>query len=199
MTLPRPARPRRTARAARRLLTAALAASALTTALAACGEPGSAGGGSPSAGGTGGTTAAAATCEPVPDEALVVLEDDKNLQTVDNVVPAVNAAAAEADPELLPLLDTVSAALDTDILIELNRAVDVDRRSSEEVAIEFVETAGLAAADTTAGQGKRVAVGAADFAESATLGTIYATVLQTAGYDATVTTIGNREIGRAHV
>lgn len=156
--------------------------------LTACGEPGSAGGGGGSSE-TGGSSLAA--CEAVPGDELVVLEDDKQLQTVDNIIPAVNAAAVEGDDTLIPLLDTVSAALDTDTLIGLNKAVDVDRRTSKEVAEEFVTDAGLDDPEQS-GSGK-VVVGAADFAESATLGTIYATVLNAAGYDAEVTTIGNRE------
>ncbi len=122
-----------------------------------------------------------------------MLEDDQKLQTVDNVIPAVNAAAAEADPGLLPLLDSVSAALDTDTLISLNKAVDVERRTSADVAAEWVESAGIAPTDASAGAGKKVAVGAADFSESATLGNIYVAVLKAAGYDASVVTIGNRE------
>lgn len=183
MTLPRPARAASLAAAAAAIL-----------ALAGCGAPGSAGGSADASATTGGSAApVAATCEPVPDDALVVLEDDQHLQTVDNVVPAVNAATADADPGLVPLLDSVSAALDTDTLIRLNRAVDVERRSSQEVAAEFVEQSGLATTDAGAGGGRAVAVGAADFAESATLGAIYAAVLDSAGYDVTVTTIGNRE------
>ncbi len=177
-----PARPRRRAG----MLTAVAGVVVL---LAACGEPGSAGGATSDAP----TSGTAATCAPVPGQELVVLEDDKALQTVDNVVPAVNAGLAESSPAVLDLLDTVSAALDTDKLIELNRAVDVERRTSAEVAEEFVAAEGLAATDATVGEGTTVTVGAADFAESATLGTIYATVLASAGYDATVTTIGNRE------
>ncbi len=166
-------------------------AAAVAVLLAACGDPGSAGGPAPGAA-SGGATAAA-TCEPVADQELVVLEDDKKLQTVDNVVPAVNAGLAERSPEVVELLDTVSAALDTDKLIGLNRAVDVERRTSAEVAEEFVAAEGLVAEDASVGAGTAVAIGAADFAESATLGTIYATVLESAGYDVTVTTIGNRE------
>lgn len=164
----------------------------LAALLAACGDPGSAGGGSPEPEETGGMTAAA-TCDPVPDKELVVLEDDQKLQTVDNIIPAVNADLAESSPEVITLLDSVSAALDTDTLIGLNRAVDVERRTSGEVAQEFVETAGLEASDPSAGEGTSVAIGSADFAESATLGTIYGKVLESAGYDVTVTTIGNRE------
>jgi osmoprotectant transport system substrate-binding protein len=156
--------------------------------LAACGDAGSAGGASPNAT----TDDVSATCEAIPGEELVVLEDDKNLQTVDNIIPAVNADAVEGDDALVPLLDSVSAALDTDKLIALNKAVDVERRTSREVAEEFVTDAGLTPAGAP-GEGRKIAIGAADFAESATLGTIYATVLRNAGYEATVTTIGNRE------
>ncbi|MGF0116213.1 glycine betaine ABC transporter substrate-binding protein [Promicromonospora sp. Marseille-Q5078] len=175
-----------------RRTTAALAAVVGATGLlAACGEPGSGGGGGSSSASASGD--AAATCEAVPGDELVVLEDDKKLQTVDNIIPAVNADLASQAPDLIPLLDTVSAALDTDTLISLNKAVDIDRKTSEDVAAQFVEDAGLASDDTSAGEGVTVAIGAADFAESATLGNIYADVLQSAGYDASVTTIGNRE------
>ncbi|WP_285102964.1 glycine betaine ABC transporter substrate-binding protein [Promicromonospora sp. MEB111] len=170
----------------------ALGAAAAVVSLAlltACGEPGSAGGGDGGSTETGGSSLAA--CEAVPGDELVVLEDDQQLQTVDNIIPAINAAAVEGDDTLIPLLDSVSAALDTDTLIGLNKAVDVDRRTSAEVAEEFVADAGLDSPEQS-GSGK-IVVGAADFAESATLGTIYATVLNAAGYDAEVTTIGNRE------
>ncbi|MCL1870319.1 MAG: glycine/betaine ABC transporter substrate-binding protein [Promicromonosporaceae bacterium] len=175
-----------------RSTTVALAAGALL-ALGACGTPGSssgASGGSTSSGSAGST---AASCPAVPGNALVVLQDDKKLQTVDNVIPAVNAQTAAADPGLIPLLDTVSKALDTNTLISLNKSVDVERKSSVDVATQFVQSKNLAPTDSTAGKGKKVAIGAADFSESATLGNIYAQVLKAAGYDATVTTIGNRE------
>ncbi|TKR27271.1 glycine/betaine ABC transporter substrate-binding protein [Cellulomonas hominis] len=165
------------------------AAAGLLLLLAACGDPGSGGGtAETSASGSGGTV-----CEPVAGDQLVVLEDDQGLQNADNVIPAVNAAAAQADPNLIPLLDTVSAALDTDTLIQLNKAVDIDRQTSTEVAQQFVEDQGLAASDATAGSGKSVVVGAANFSESATLSEIYADVLRSAGYSAEVQTIGNRE------
>lgn len=170
-----------------RALGAAAAVVSLTL-LTACGEPGSAGGSGSSTSTSGSSVAA---CEAVPGDELVVLDDDQQLQTVDNIIPAVNAAAVEGDDTLIPLLDTVSAALDTDTLIGLNKAVDVDRRTSQEVAEEFVADAGLDSPEQS-GSGE-IVIGAADFAESATLGTIYATVLDAAGYDAEVTTIGNRE------
>ena len=174
----------------RRTLAAAVAfGTSAALLLGACGTPGQAGGaGEATPGGT-----AAATCEPVAGDKLVVLKDDLGLQTVDNLVPAVNAAAAEAHPGLVALLDTVSGALTTDLLVELNRAVVVDRRTSAEVATEFVAAHNLAATDATIGAGQRITVGAADFAESATLGALFVEVLNSAGFDASVMTIGNRE------
>lgn len=166
------------------------AAAGLLLLLAACGDPGSGGG---TADPTSGGDASGTVCEPVAGEQLVVLDDDQGLQNADNVIPAVNAAAAEADPGLVPLLDTVSAALDTDTLIQLNKAVDIDRQTSSEVAQQFVEDEGLAADDAGAGSGTSVVIGAANFSESATLSEIYAEVLRSAGYTAEVQTIGNRE------
>lgn len=170
------------------------AAAVLVLALSACGEEGSSGGAGaqpdPTTEETGG--AELAVCAPVADDALVVLEDDLGLQTVDNIVPAVNAAAAEASPGLLGVLDAVSATLDTATLIDLNRAVDVERRTSSEVAAEFVAEQGLDQQEDVGG-GTAVLVGAANFSESATLAEIYAAALDAAGFDASTQTIGNRE------
>ncbi|GIJ00362.1 osmoprotectant transport system substrate-binding protein [Sediminihabitans luteus] len=170
---------------------AVLATAAVLALLTACGDSGSSGtGGGATASSDGGE--AAATCEAVPGDELVVLEDDKNLQTVDNIIPAVNAAAIEGDDAILPLLSSVSEALDTDKLIALNKAVDVERESSKDVAAQFVADEGLASKDQP-GDGTAVVVGAGNFSESSTLAEIYAAVLTSAGYDASTQTIGNRE------
>ena len=162
---------------ARRSTTLTLIAIA-TLALGACGSPGSGGGeAEPTSSGTSGL----ATCDPIAGDKLVVLEDDKGLQNADNIIPAVNKAAAAANPAIIELLDTVSAALDTEKLIELNKAVDIDRRTSSEVAEEFVETEELAADDGSVGAGTPLVVGAANFSESATLAEIYAAVLRSGG------------------
>lgn len=163
---------------------------------AACGDPGSSGTAAPepaetttSDDGAGGDLQA---CEPIAGDALVVLDDDQGLQTVDNIIPAVNATAVEGDEAFLGLLDEVSAALDTELLIGLNRAVDVERRTSSEVAAEFLAEQGLDQQDQV-GEGRAVVVGAGNFSESATLAELYAGVLSAAGYDASTQTIGNRE------
>jgi osmoprotectant transport system substrate-binding protein len=121
----------------------------------------------------------------------VVLEDDKGLQAADNVVPAIYDEAAT--PELIAALDAVSAALDTPKLINLNRAVNVDRQTSRTAAEEFAAAEGLTDG-IAAGDGGEVLIGAADFSENQTLGELYQIALTAAGFDATVQTIGNREL-----
>ena len=136
--------------------------------LAGCGTPGSSGGGAgvtTAAAPTSSGGAAPATCAPIAGNQLVVLQDDKHLQTVDNVIPAVNAAAASKSPHLLDVLNAVSATLDTSKLIALNKAVDVDRQTSSQAAAQFV-TAQKLDTQQPVGAGAKVIVGAANFSES---------------------------------
>ncbi|HMO12347.1 MAG TPA: glycine betaine ABC transporter substrate-binding protein, partial [Actinotalea sp.] len=178
-------------RAGRPLLTAATLGLAFV--VAACGSPGSS---------TGATTtppddemtspAGGGVCEAVAGDQLVVLEDDLGLQLSDNVVPAVNAAAAQASPGLVGVLDSVSAVLDTETLIQLNKQVDVDRRTSSEVAQTFLADQGLDDVEQV-GDGVSITVGAPNFSEGATLAEVYAGALTAAGFAARTETIGNRE------
>src|SRR3712207_4499237 len=179
-------------RARTRILTP-LAASVLLLGLAACGESGSSGtGGSASesspaeASGSGGSE----DCAPVAGEQLVVLEDDQQLQNADNIIPAVNADAA--DDALLANLNAVSAALTTDELVQLNAAVDVQRQSAADVAQGWVDE-NIEDGDLQDGSGT-IVVGGANFTESTVLATIYADVLTAAGFDASVQEVGNREL-----
>ncbi|WP_116449646.1 glycine betaine ABC transporter substrate-binding protein [Blastococcus litoris] len=156
---------------------------------AACGESGSSGtGGDAEASGS----ASGDACAPVAGDQLVVLEDDKQLQNADNVIPAVNAAAAASSPALLESLNAVSEVLTTEDLIEMNAAVDVERQPVEEVVASYVADNGLDSG-VSGGSGP-VVVGAADFSESQVLATLYADVLTAAGFDASVQTVGNREL-----
>ncbi len=175
-------------RAMRSLGLAAAFAAVLT--LTACGDPGS-GGGTADPTPDGGVQAGA-QCDPVAGEQLVVLDDDQGLQNADNIIPAVNAQAATANPQIISLLDAVSAVLDTEQLIGLNKAVDIDRQTSSEVAKKFVADEGLAAQDTP-GTGVSVVVGTGNFSESQTLGEVYGEVLRSAGFTVEVRTVGNRE------
>ena len=74
---------------------------------------------------------------------LVVLEDDKELQNADNLVPVVNAAGPAGDDEVATILNALSAELTTDDLAELNRKVDEDRALPADVARAYLKSKGL--------------------------------------------------------
>jgi osmoprotectant transport system substrate-binding protein len=176
------------------------AALAAVLALAGCGASGSSqgggstGGSSASASASGSTGAApaagAAACKPVAGKQLVVLTDDKHLQTVDNVTPAISAKAAK--PALVTALDKVSSTLTTTDLVTLNREVGVQRKTSPNVAKAYVKDKGLD--QGVSGGSGSVTVGAANFAENQTVAEIYAAVLRAAGFNAKTQTIGAREV-----
>ncbi len=72
---------------------------------------------------------------------LVVLDDDKKLQTADNVVPVVRAD--KASPKLAAPLDKANQALTTDKLKELNKKIGVDKEDPADVANQFLKDNGL--------------------------------------------------------
>ena len=72
---------------------------------------------------------------------LVLLTDDKQLQTAENITPAVYTPAAT--DTVTKALDSVSAALTTDELQALNQQVEVDHKNPKTVAAEFLKSKGL--------------------------------------------------------
>jgi osmoprotectant transport system substrate-binding protein len=160
-------------------------AAMLAMVAAGCGEAGQSGTEAPD------PAAEGEGCAPVAGDQLVVLDDDQGLQTADNLVPAINEEAAT--PELITALDAVSAALDTNKLIQLNRAVDIDRQTSAQAAEEFADAEGVTEG-ILAGASGDVVVGTADFSESQTVGELYRIALEAAGFEVEVRTIGNREL-----
>ena len=169
-----------------RLIPPLLMAAAL---VAACGQSGSSGSG----GGSGsGGTASGSACAPVSGDQLVVLQDDKHLQNADNVVPLVYAPTAQQNPALLPALNAISAKLTTDDLIHMNADVDVNRKSATDVASAWVSSSKVTDG-LQKGSGK-VVVGGSNFTESTILANVYADVLKSAGFDASVQAVGNRDL-----
>jgi len=162
-----------------------LALSALL-ATAACGESGSSGTGGDAASGS----ASGDACAPVAGDQLLLLQDDKNLQTVDNVIPAINAQAST--PALLAAVDAVSAKLTTEDLTNLISAVNDKRQSAVDAASAYVKDNRLDQG-VSGGSGTLV-VGAADFPESQILANVYADVLTAAGFQASVQSVGKREV-----
>ncbi|WP_301547568.1 glycine betaine ABC transporter substrate-binding protein [Micromonospora sp. C95] len=172
-------------RAGRRLSIAVAGAVAAATVLAGCGDAGSSGTEAPQQGASG------EGCAPVAGEQLIALEDDKSLQNADNIIPAVNSEVA--NPQLIAALDKVSAVLDTPKLVQLNKAVDVDRKSARAAAQEFADANSLTDG-VEQGPGGRITVGAGNFTESEIIAELYKIQLTAAGYQVTVQQIGNREL-----
>lgn len=73
---------------------------------------------------------------------LVILEDDKNLQATDNIVPVVNADAVT--PEIREVLNGVQAKLSNQALQDLNYAVSWERQDPATVADAWLRVNGLA-------------------------------------------------------
>jgi len=72
---------------------------------------------------------------------LVVLEDDKKLQTVDNLIPAIRKDVVNDD--IRSVLNKVSAEMTTEDLIQLNKRADVDKADPEALAKEWLQQHGF--------------------------------------------------------
>lgn len=67
-----------------------------------------------------------------------VLDDDQQFFPVYQLAPVVREETLDAHPDLEPLLNEMSAALNDEMLIDLNRRVDVDDQNIERVAKDFL-------------------------------------------------------------
>ncbi len=76
-------------------------------------------------------------------QGLVVLQDDKQIQPAQNLVPAVSKTFLAAHPDVEKPLDDLMAALTTQKLTELNGKVAVDRQQPDAVAKDFLTQEGL--------------------------------------------------------
>jgi osmoprotectant transport system substrate-binding protein len=170
----------------------AIPAVLLALTLSACGDSGSSTGTTNTTKASNSSTSSANStkCDGVPGTQLVALEDDKKLQTVDNVIPAINAKAATAP--LIAALDKVSAALTTEKLVALNKKTDIERATPAAAAKEFATAENLNTG--LSGGSGNITIGAANFSENQTLANLYAGVLNAAGFKAKVKTVGNREL-----
>ena len=124
---------------------------------------------------------------------FVLLEDDKQLQLADNIVPVVRQEVLDANPGVTDLLNTVMERLTQEELTNLNKAVTVDTRPPAEVATEWITAQNFDA--SSAGLEGDIIVGSTNFYEQEILGEIFAQLLESNG--ATVERkfqLGNREI-----
>jgi osmoprotectant transport system substrate-binding protein len=111
---------------------------------------------------------------------FVLLEDDKQLQNADNIVPVARQALLDASPGLAGLVDPFMDKLTQDALIDLNKRVGIDQEDPKTVVGEWLAANGLQSG--TGGTGVTVKVGSFNFAESETLGELLAQILEANGY-----------------
>ncbi|CAG9193278.1 Osmoprotectant-binding protein OsmX [Paraburkholderia tropica] len=69
---------------------------------------------------------------------IIPLEDDKRFFPPYNAVPIVRKATLEHNPKLAAQLNALSAALNNDVMQDMNKAVDLDGKSPRDVADAFL-------------------------------------------------------------
>ena len=74
---------------------------------------------------------------------LVVLEDDKNWQNAENLVPVVNSTWLKDNAKAEYALNKLSDVLTTEDLTELNAKVDGERLEASQVAEDYLKEKGL--------------------------------------------------------
>ena len=124
---------------------------------------------------------------------FVLLQDDKQLQLADNLVPVLRQAVLDATPAVADLLNGWTAKLTQEVLTDLNKQVSVDQKDPADVVKAWLAANGLATG--SAGAGTAVKVGSTNFYEQEILGELFAQVLEANGF--TVDRkfqLGNREI-----
>jgi len=149
----------------------------LVSLAAACG--GSSSGGQPSGGAT-----------VKEDSSLVVLNDDKHLQSSDNIVAVVRKDVDK--PPLEAALNKLAETLTQDELVAMNARAANDHDAPDAIAADYVDQHNLT--DGLSGGSGSVTVGAANFSENQILANIYVKLLDAAGYDAKVKNVQSREV-----
>lgn len=85
----------------------------------------------------------ATTQSNVTAEGLVILEDDKQVQPAQNLIPAMNSDFLQDNPDAADALNKLADTLTTDDLTELNTRVDLEREDAADVAKQYLEDKGL--------------------------------------------------------
>lgn len=123
---------------------------------------------------------------------FVLLEDDKQLQLADNLIPVVRKEVLDASPLVGDTLNAIVAKLSQAELTELNKAVTVDLTPTADAAAAWLTTMAIPAPGGGSGT---VVVGSTNFYEQEILAEIFAQALEANGF--TVERkfqLGNREI-----
>jgi osmoprotectant transport system substrate-binding protein len=71
---------------------------------------------------------------------IMPLEDDRHYFPAYNATPVVRKAILDQNPQLATQLNALSNALNNDVMLEMNKQVDIDGKPVREVAAEFLRT-----------------------------------------------------------
>lgn len=71
---------------------------------------------------------------------IVPLEDDLHFFPPYNATPVVRESVLKRNPKLATQLNALSAALNSDVMLEMNKRVDIDGVSVQQVATDFLHT-----------------------------------------------------------
>ena len=79
----------------------------------------------------------------IPAFNFVVLRDDKNYAPPYNMTAVVRKEILDKNPKIADALNALAAKLDNETMAKLNASVDVDKKTPEEVAEQFLKANGL--------------------------------------------------------
>jgi osmoprotectant transport system substrate-binding protein len=79
----------------------------------------------------------------IPAFNFVVLKDDKNYASPYNMTPVVRKEILDKNPKIADALNALAAKLDNETMGKLNASVDVDKKTPEEVAEQYLKVNGM--------------------------------------------------------
>ena len=79
----------------------------------------------------------------IPAFNFVVIKDDKNYAPPYNMTPVVRKEILDKNPKIADALNALAAKLNNETMAKLNASVDVDKKTPEEVADQFLKANGL--------------------------------------------------------
>jgi osmoprotectant transport system substrate-binding protein len=124
---------------------------------------------------------------------FVLLEDDKQLQLADNIIPVVRKDALDPNPKIADALNLVISRLTQEELTNVNKAATVDGKAVPDVARDWIAEQNFDA--MSLGLEGNITVGSTDFYEQEILAEIFAQTLE--GHGMTVERkfqLGRREV-----
>ena len=83
------------------------------------------------------------TAPEIEQQGFKILEDDKGLFPAQNLAPILRTEVLEAYDSLQADLDALTEAITTDDLVAWNKATDIDKQESDDVAEEWLRSKGL--------------------------------------------------------